>query len=302
MPRAKPKTTAAIAHVVAPSIDWPAAWAAWLGGRPATTIRARLQDLRALASYLGAVDERAAAAAIISAGPGQARAIVHAWTTVQKSSGVADATVARRLATLGSLCRELAMHGLPWTLVIRRPRVPRYQARACPPWADVLRVGADLERAGEDEQLAALWLLADVGLRRSEVVSLRVTDVIDGPPPAVRVRRKGGELVTRTISRRCWAALRSAANAIDLLEGPIFVGQRGPLTDSGIAAWVAAWGLGSPHALRRAGATELRRRGADANLIRAWLGHASLATTQVYVVALDDDPGRATAYLEASAT
>jgi len=284
------------------------AWSAWMGGRPATTVRARVGDLRALAQQLEVGDELAAVRAIIEAGPSQARSLAHDWQTEQRIRGVADATIARRMATLASLVRELELHGLPWGLVIRRPPVPRYQARACPPWGNVLAAGRELAAAGKVQELAALWLLADVGLRRAEVVSLRWAALDlerEGEAPAVTVRRKGGRVVVRTISRRGAAALRMLAalrGAAGICDAHVFLGQRGPLTADGLAGWVDSWGLMTPHALRRAGATELRRRGADPNLIRAWLDHSSLATTQVYVRELDDDAGRATAYLEAANT
>jgi integrase/recombinase XerD len=38
----------------------------------------------------------------------------------------------------------------------------------------------------------------------------------------------------------------------------------------------------SPHTIRRTTATHLLRAGVDINTIRAWLGHVSLATTNVY--------------------
>lgn len=282
-------------------------WGAWMGGRPATTVRARVADLRALAEHLDAADELDAVRRIIAAGPSQARSICHGWATEQRDRGVADATTARRLATLGSLFRELELAGLPWGLVIRRPPVPRYQARACPSWAAVLEVARGLAREGRVQELAALWFLAACGLRRAEVVSLRWSNVTLGhdTTPSVTVRRKGGRVVTRTISRNAATALRALAELraeAGETADEILLGQRGPLTADGLAAWVERWGLMSPHALRRAGATELHRRGASPALIRAWLDHASLATTQVYVLELDDDAGRATAYLEAAAT
>lgn len=283
-------------------IGWDAAFAAWLGGRPATTVRARMQDLRALADYLEVADAQAAALALVIAGDGNARALLHAWTASMRDvEALADSTIARRLATVASLFRELRFHGLPWALEVRRPKVPRYSsARHCPAWTDVLDVGARLEADGDPQRRAAFWLLADAALRRAEVVSLRVAAWLP-LSSAVRVQRKGGYVEDRTVSKRCARALVELVALRDDDTAPLFVGQRGPLTADGLAEWTHAWGLGGPHSLRAAGATELHRRGASATMIQAWLGHASLSTTQVYVRRLDDDAGKATAYLEAAA-
>jgi integrase len=283
-------------------IGWDAAFAAWLGGRPSTTVQARAQDLRALADYLEVADGQAAALALVLAGEGTARALLHAWTAKMRDvDELAASTIARRLATVASLFRELRFHGLDWKLEVRRPKVPRYSsARRCPAWTEVLDVGRRLEQDGDPQKRAALWLLADVGLRRAELVFLRCSSWL-ADVHAVRVHRKGGYVEDRTVSKRCERALVELVAMRDDDDAPLFVGQRGPLTVDGLAEWTHAWGFGGPHSLRAAGATELHRRGASATMIQAWLGHASLSTTQIYVRRLDDDAGKATAYLEAIA-
>lgn len=281
------------------------AWRAWLDSRPSTTVRARLYDLRELADYLRIPsrsrqsDEtraRAAAAGLLALGPSRARAKIagfYRWSIDRAN----PSSIARRLATIASWIAECQHHGLTWTIPIRRPKVARVSARACPPWSAVEGVARALD---SDEQRAALWLLAGVGLRRSELVSIAWPDVhLETTRPHVRVTRKGGAIEHRTISPRAAAALASMRRARQSPEGPVWFGQRGPLTDSGLARWVAGWGLGTPHALRRTGASELRRRGATPDQIQAWLGHTSLAHTAAYVREIDDPAGVATAMLDA---
>jgi integrase/recombinase XerD len=76
----------------------------------------------------------------------------------------------------------------------------------------------------------------------------------------------------------------------------VFVNRRGePLTRFGIHAMVERYAARvvekmpsvatkrvSPHTIRHTTATHLLRAGVDINTIRAWLGHVSLATTNVY--------------------
>lgn len=284
------------------AVDLEAAWVSWLAGRPSTTTRARLGDLRELGRWMAERtgrqalhDPRIAVEAVIALGPGRSRALISAWRAEQTDRGLRDSSIARRISTICSFVAECRHHGLAWALVIDRPRVAPYQARPCPDWQRVEDVIAELERRCRWRELAAVLLLCDVGLRRAEACSLRVED-FDGAAPSVSVRRKGGVRVTRTISQRAAAAI--AASLGDRTTGALLLSSTGePLSPTTLADWTVRFDLGRPHALRRAGATELRRRGVDVTLIRSFLGHANLSTTHVYVRELDDEPGRATRLL-----
>lgn len=284
------------------AVDLEAAWISWLAGRPPTTTRARMGDLRELGRWMAERtgraalhDPRIAVEAVIALGPGRSRALISAWRAEQADRGLRDSSIARRISTICSFVAECRHHGLAWALVIERPRVAPYQARECPDWQRVEDVVAELERCCRWRELAAILLLCDVGLRRAEVCSLRVEDY-DAAAPSVSVRRKGGVRVTRTISKRAAEAITASLGERE--TGPLLVSSTSaPLSPTTLADWTVRFDLGRPHALRRAGATELHRRGADVSTIRAHLGHASLQTTQVYVRELDDEPGRATRLL-----
>ena len=70
--------------------------------------------------------------------------------------------------------------------------------------------------------------------------------------------------------------------------GPVWTGQRGPLTISGITQVVLAAGADAgikglrPHRARHTFATRLRQGGADPAQVQALLGHASLDTAARY--------------------
>lgn len=277
-------------------------WRSWMRG-PETTRRARVYDLRELATFLripqraGDDEQRARMAAreLLKMPAPRARARLIAFADWSRAR-VAASSVARRLATVASWCGEASLHGLGHGVPrVRRPKRPRVKARECPPWVDVIATSRTLD--GRD--LAILWLLAGCGLRRSEVIGLRWSDVkLTAKPPRIVVHRKGGETVERTIGPKSAAALARMVWSKRSPDSRVFRGQRGDLTDNGLARIVTAWGLGTPHALRRAGASELRRRGASASQLQAWLGHVSLATTDAYARELDDQAGAATALLE----
>jgi site-specific recombinase XerD len=142
-----------------------------------------------------------------------------------------------------------------------------------------------------------LLFLYNSGARASEAVGVTVgdLDLPDAHQASVRLMGKGSKV------RRCplWA---STAGALKALIGDrpttaaVFVNRRGhPLTRYGVHDLVARHGRTvaqrlpslqqkrlSPHTLRHTTATHLLRAGVDINTIRAWLGHVSVDTTNVY--------------------
>lgn len=151
-------------------------------------------------------------------------------------------------------------------------------------------------RLGFRDQTLLLFLY-NSGARASEAVGVTVAD-LDLPAThqaSVRLMGKGSKV------RRCplWA---STAGALKTLIGErpataaVFVNRRGqPLTRYGVHDLVARYGTSvahrlpslqqkrvSPHTIRHTTATHLLRAGVDINTIRAWLGHVSVDTTNVY--------------------
>ena len=143
-----------------------------------------------------------------------------------------------------------------------------------------------------------LLFLYNSGARASEAVGLTVgdLDLPDRHPASVRLVGKGAKV------RRCplWA---STAGALKTLIGDrpataaVFINRRGhAMTRYGVHDLVARYGRTvarrlpglqhkrlSPHTIRHTTATHLLRAGVDINTIRAWLGHVSVDTTNVYV-------------------
>lgn len=144
---------------------------------------------------------------------------------------------------------------------------------------------------------AVLLFLYNSGARASEAVGVTVgdLDLSHMQQASVRLMGKGSKV------RRCplWA---STADALKTLIGDrpttaaVFVNRRGqPLTRYGVHDLVARYGRAvacrlpslqqkrvSPHTIRHTTATHLLRAGVDINTIRAWLGHVSIDTTNIY--------------------
>lgn len=133
---------------------------------------------------------------------------------------------------------------------------------------------------------ALIEVLYASGLRISELASMTVSDVgLD----TVTVVGKGRKTRRVPIGRPAQAALeRYAVGARPRLAGPaageaLWVGARGgPLDSRGIRRAVRKRLATFPHALRHSFATHLLEGGADLRAVQDLLGHADLATTQIY--------------------
>ena len=213
--------------------------------------------------------------------------------------GLAPRSQARAIAAVRGFVRFLTReHGLaadPAAGVrVRRPppALPRVLGAK-----EVLRlVTDDVPKARRPlRDRALLELLYACGLRVSEAAGLRGSQV-NLEAGFVTVTGKGGKERVVPLGRPARAALEAyLADERPRLTGArpspfVFVGLAGrPLTRQAIwklvrkRATAAALGAGvSPHTLRHTFATHLLGGGADLRVVQALLGHADIATTQVY--------------------
>lgn len=146
---------------------------------------------------------------------------------------------------------------------------------------------------------ALLLFLYNTGARAQEVVDLRVGNLLLEPQPRVHLHGKGDKWrtcplwpETAKLLRKLLATRVSEPHSDD----PVFISARGqPLTRFGLhkivrrhtRALVVGTGGGegrgvSPHVLRHTTAVHLLEAGVEVNVIRGWLGHVSLDTTNRY--------------------
>ncbi|MEA2209933.1 MAG: integrase/recombinase XerD [Solirubrobacteraceae bacterium] len=142
---------------------------------------------------------------------------------------------------------------------------------------------------------ALLELMYACGLRASETITLEPRD-IDVDEAMLRARGKGSKERLVPIGRQALSALEAyRARARPVLVGArsepkLFVNRRGGgLTRQGLYKIVQGHARGagledrmSPHTLRHSFATHLLDGGCDLRSLQEMLGHADLATTQVY--------------------
>jgi len=212
----------------------------------------------------------------------------------------ASTTVARKVAAIKSFFHFLVAEGLITddpTATLDSPRVKKYLPRAI----TQEQVEKLLDAASEKDtprglrDRAILELLYATGMRVSELVALNVGDV-DVASASVRCFGKGGKERVIPIYERAVQAVRDYVNKgrIHLLRDPeeraLFLNQRGQrLTRQGlwliVKGYVKEAGLNvpvTPHTLRHSFATHMLRGGADLRNVQELLGHANIATTQVY--------------------
>lgn len=221
---------------------------------------------------------------------------------VEKERGCGGATRNLRLATIHSLAKFIALHSpehVAWCSGIRA--VPfKKTAKATlsyldKPEMEALLTTPDLQTSRGRRDYALLLFLYNTGARADEAAHLSVSDITWGSAPAVRLVGKGNK------TRWCPLWSRTADTLKPLVAGRaaqdfVFLNRLGqPLTRFGIYSLVrravtqASRGLPSlaakrisPHCLRHTCAVHLLRSGVDINTIRAWLGHVSLNTTNIY--------------------
>ncbi len=229
--------------------------------------------------------------------------------------GARATTTRRKLASLRAFYAFLAREGLAATNPfhgLRGPKLPRTLPRTltveevnrflAAPRDDLRqRRAAGLETSAVDEYVhlrdtAVFEALYSTGCRISEITPL-VWRQIDFARGGVVVTGKGAKqrlCILGKPARKALRIMREKAAEIwpdgALDDAPVFLNDRGGAlspreVERRMKVWLAAADLPadlSPHKLRHSFATHLLDSGADLRSVQEMLGHASLATTQIY--------------------
>jgi site-specific recombinase XerD len=255
----------------------------WLSGRSAATRRAYLSDVRAFVEWMGRSEVQTPARVD--------RLHLRRYLASLGTRRLARATMARKAAALrcyfGWLVRTDRLPNDP-SRSLRAPsgsgRLPRVLSGA------EMSTLLDAPQAGpvDVRDHAVLELLYAAGLRVSELCGLDRDD-IDLAQRTVTVLGKGNKQRRVPIHDEAVSALTAWLDGgRDSMAGPlqaVFVNQRsarlGPRDVRRILDRRASSPT-HPHALRHTYATHLLDGGADLRVVQELLGHASLATTQIY--------------------
>ena len=141
---------------------------------------------------------------------------------------------------------------------------------------------------------ALLEVLFSTGLRISEALALKRDDLLRGIPhqtlELVIIGKGGYQRVVYVSPGALQAVFRYFAGRRDNDEGAFLVGKRQVqlmvkvrAKEAGIDKFI------SPHVFRHSLATDLLRRGVDIRFVSEFLGHRSLANTQIYTHVVNED-------------
>ena len=266
----------------------------------ANTLRAYGRDLEDLSAFLAGQGERAVNASTTS---------VESYFVDLGQRGLSPATAARRRAAVRQFYRFALAEGWREDDPSRRVDGPR-QGRPLPRTLShpqmLALLAAAASRPGPPEDAARLVCGLEVlyasGLRISELLSLPLQAVVRDPGYLI-VKGKGGKERLAPLNEAARAAIRAylllrprhipAGDAQSPWLFPSRGGtgqEKGRLTrrrfaqlleETAMMAGLAP-GLVSPHVLRHAFATQLLEGGADLRTVQTLLGHADIATTEIY--------------------
>jgi len=250
---------------------------------------------------------------ILTCGTGALEAVLSSWA----KAGLAPSTAARKLSALKQFCLFAQMDGLRKDNPAHSLRGPK-QGRGLPKILshddiDALFTAVEADVSVKGVRLnTQLEILYAGGLRVSELVSLKLgtaARVIQADAtPCLTIRGKGDKerlvpltgAAVRAIG--AWLTVREQTLPKSVLaktraEDFLFPssGKTGHMTRERFAQLLKQLardaGLDasriSPHTLRHAFATHLLERGADLRAVQTLLGHADIATTQIYTHVLD---------------
>jgi len=224
---------------------------------------------------------------------------IRAWIVSMMENGITQSTVHRKISCLRVFFRYLRKEGImkndPLEKVVlpkRKKVLPHFVTEEA--ISGLLDNKADNNEFGSVRDLVIIEMLYMTGMRRAELIGLKVSDV-DLNECMVKVTGKRNKqriipiLKEFSVTLRNYLLLRNEA-AKEKDEGWFFITDKGnKLYDKYVynIVWntlskVTTIEKRSPHVLRHTFATHMLNRGADLNTIKEFLGHANLSATQVY--------------------
>ena len=234
-------------------------------------------------------------------GSGLDAGLIRLWVVTLLEEHISPRTIHRKLSSLHSYTRFLLREGHIKTNPLEKVLKPKMNKRI-PLFVDEERLNhyLDTYEFGNDfkglRDRLIIELLYQTGIRRSELVGLKLSSV-DSGTQRVKVMGKGnkerivpfGTDLEKLMDE--YLVLRAATFPSSISSEEALL-----LTDSGAPVYpklvyrvvhrflglVTTLEKKSPHILRHSFATHLLNKGADLNAIKALLGHANLGATQVY--------------------
>ena len=234
----------------------------------------------------------------IDSADGVDQAALRRWVAELSREKLSANSIQRHLSSTRSLYKFLARHHPDLsdpTSGVRAPRAPR----TLPKSLEADQVGQLLNHQSESALMvrdhAMAELLYSAGLRLSELVGANINDLdttekiitVVGKGQKTRVVPVGGPALTAIAE---WMKCRPMGSEQLSFDSPLFVSQRGGrishrAVQERIRQLAAKHGMSQrihPHVLRHAFASHLLESSGDLRAVQELLGHANIATTQIY--------------------
>ncbi|CAB4809139.1 unannotated protein [freshwater metagenome] len=227
---------------------------------------------------------------------------IRSWLANLQTTGVARSTLTRRIVSIRAFTNWAASNGWLTSDLGANLSIPKAH-RTLPEILDVDEAAQILKalevKAGEEvsavnlRDLAMLEVLYASGIRVSELCGLNLGD-IDASRNTLSVIGKGDRQRVVPLGIPAMKALQNylSNGRGEFLNNKsadaVFLGSRGKRIDQRTVrevvyeAMKAVGATMGPHGLRHSAATHLLEGGADLRTVQEILGHASLATTQIY--------------------
>lgn len=207
--------------------------------------------------------------------------------------GLSGKSLQRRLSAIRSFYKFLhreSGHDINPALGLRAPKAPRKLPQVLDPDEASQLVEVDATAPLGLRDRAMLELFYSSGLRLSELCALRwnALDLADG---LVTVLGKGGKVRVVPVGSHARAALAAwRAESRPAADGPVFPGRGGaPISTRGVQARLRTLAMRQgvfkrvhPHLLRHSFASHVLESSGDLRGVQELLGHADIATTQIY--------------------
>lgn len=220
---------------------------------------------------------------------------IRLWVAEQSGRGIAPASIGRRLSTLRSFFRYLCeRHSLQANPAADLPamRAPRPLPKIIRPEETAKILNAPFDRTDFTEVRNRLILLTlyTTGIRASELTSMLDVnvDALRGELKVLGKRNKerivpfGDELSRMINLYRTLRPIPARGTFFTETDGSPVPYRRVLALVSGSFAGRVKAAYPTPHALRHSFATDMLNDGASLSSVQQLLGHASLATTQIY--------------------
>lgn len=223
---------------------------------------------------------------------------IRRWITLLVDGGLSNRSINRKISTLNSFYKFLVKTGTLKTSPLAKHKALKVQKKIHIPFSEKeLTAVLSIKRDDSFEairNLLILELLYSTGMRRAELINLKISDV-DFHQQQLKVLGKRNKerfiplLSTVRESLKAYINLRN--QLVNIQDSDIlFLTKKGAKMYGTLVyrivknyfETISTKVKKSPHILRHSFATHLLNNGADLNSVKELLGHSSLAATQVY--------------------